>query len=115
MLCSTWASGGNGGSAIGIPGVATDFGSAGAVGFASLPGFASGAACAGAAGGAPPLARCATAVEEAVMGSTAKRHEKATNFGNEKDGVEIMSQILHTYQAASHNQNKYFCILTKGL
>src|ERR1700734_2666413 len=108
MLCSACASAGNGDSVIAIPGVAVGFGS-GAAGFASpLEGFA-----AGVGGGAPRLPCCASAWVGAVAETTPKRHKKTANFETGKDRAEIMTRILHTNPAISHNPNKYFCILTR--
>jgi hypothetical protein len=110
MLCSTWASGGSGGKATGIPGVAPGFASA-LPGLAStpLPGFDS--AEAGASGGGPPRPRWAWAEEQTIAQEKANRHEEATNFEEEKNLAEFMNQILHTYPTTSRNPNKYFYIL----
>jgi hypothetical protein len=110
MLCSACASGGSGGSAIAIPGVAPVFASA-AAGFASAPaaGFASGAVSA--AGGAPRRPCCAR--EQAVIETKPKRHKKTANLKEEKNRTETMIQILPTNPIASRNPAKYFCILKR--
>jgi hypothetical protein len=105
MVCSTCASAGSGGNVVDIPGVVAGFPSAG---FASPAGFAS---CEASASGAGCPARCPTAATGAIAGTTAKRHDKTTNFDKEKYWAEIMFKILHTSSVGLRYLENNFSIL----